>query len=144
MKPITNDRKGIFGEKFVADYLTLQGYRVSKSPDNGSDLIAQKGKKKFSIEVKTSGNLKGGIPDMHSTEFYEKDDKWFFVADFLYVVRLDNKGEPIQLDVLSKKEIDSLAHHYTTVIRIRTRKLGRTLFNGHIGKSVQLKKAEKK
>ena len=138
MKSLTNYFKGTFGEKFVFEYLTKKGYKVFPSPNNGSDLIAKKGKKTFSIEIKTSGNLKGGIPDMHSTEFIKKNGKWFFVAGYLYIVRIDKKNKPIQIDILNKKEIDRYANTHKTIIRIRTTKLDKDLFKKIVGKTVKV------
>ena len=75
---------------------------------------------------------------MHVTEFTEKEGKWYFVADFLYVVRLNEKNIPIQIDVLTRKEIDSFANSHSAVLRIRTSKLGRALHGGRIGKVEQI------
>src|SRR5690606_758972 len=127
---ISNASKGNFGELYVAKYLARQGYEVEVSTKNGSDLVARKGRKSICIEVKTTQNLKGGIPDMFVTEFIKKKGKWLFVADYLYVLRIDKKGKPFQLDILSKKEIDKYSATHRTVTRIRTTKLDLDLFKG--------------
>jgi Holliday junction resolvase-like predicted endonuclease len=108
MRDLTNASKGQLGEKVVRTYLEEEGYTVRTSSKNGSDLVAtKKGQEPFFVEVKASGNLKGRIPDMHTAEFCERNGKWYLVADYLYVVRLDGSGEPIQIDILSKAEVDS-------------------------------------
>jgi len=101
-------------------------------------LIAIKNKKKIKIEVKTTSNFAGGIPDMHSSEFILIDDKYFFVADYLYVLRIDKKNNPIQLDIISKKEIDSFSDSHKLVERIRTTKLDRVLNKREIGATIML------
>jgi len=142
MRDLTNASKGQLGEKLVRTYLEKEGYTVRTSSENGSDLVAtKKGKSPFCVEVKASGNLKGGIPDMHTSEFREKNGKWYLVADYLYVVRLDDSGEPIQIDFLSKAEVDSYNESHKLVTRIRTTKLDRDLHNKRIGKSVLLRKS---
>lgn len=135
-----NDEKANLGVQYVTDYLTKQGYAVAKraNGETGYDLLATKVNTSLRIEVKTTGNLLGGIPDMHDTEFYRKDDKWFFTADRLYIVRVDKEFKPIQLDILTKEEIDQYADSHKTVTRVRTTKLDRDLFKGNIGTSTKL------
>ena len=135
---MTNSEKGKLGEEYVKNYLTQQGYKISTSPDNGSDILAEKDNQKLSIEVKTTSNLTGGIPDMHITEFKLEDTKWLFVADYLYIVRLNDEGLPTQLDILSKNDIDKYADSHKTVTRIRTTKLDTDLNNRRIGESIDL------
>jgi Holliday junction resolvase-like predicted endonuclease len=135
---MTNSEKGKLGEKYVADYLRSAGFDVKNSPDNGSDLLAAKGKQIIKIEVKTTSNLTGGIPDMHTTEFFQKDGKWLFVADYLYIVRLDDKAIPTQLDIISKTDVDKYADSHKTVTRVRTTKLDKDLNSGKIGTTVKL------
>ncbi len=132
-----NSNKGKLGELFVKEFLTKRGYRILSEKRNGSDIIAQKAKSTpIAIEVKTTGNLLGGIPDMHLTEFEEMQGKWMFVADYLYILRLDKNGQPIQLDILNKKEIDNFADSHKLVRRIRTTKLDRAIKNKLVGKSI--------
>ena len=143
MRDLTNASKGQLGEKVVRAYLE-EGYTVRTSSKNGTDLVARKkGKTPFRVGVKTSGNLKGGIPDMHTSEFRRRNGKWYLVADYLYVVRLDGSGRPIQIDILSKAEVDSYNGSHRLVTRIRTTKLDRDLCNKTIGKSVQLPKSRR-
>jgi hypothetical protein len=132
-----NNEKGVLGEKFVTRDLEKKGYKVSRRGrgDKGFDLLAQKGAKKLKIEVKTTGNLNGGIPDMHNTEFKNKNGKWYFVPDLLYIVRINKDFKPVQLDILTKREIDRYADSHKTVIRVRTTKLDKDLFKKKVGKS---------
>lgn len=136
-----NKEKGILGEKYVIADLKCSGYKVMRrvKGEKGYDLLAKKGRNTFKVEVKTTGNLKGGIPDMHNTEFKMKRGKWFFVPDLLYILRLNKKFKPFKLDVLTKKEVDKYASSHTTVIRIRTRKLQRELFKEAVGRSIIIK-----
>lgn len=136
---MTNAEKGLIGEKFVADYMSQQGYSVTKSDQNGSDLIAIKNSQSITIEVKTTSNLAGGIPDMHTTEFYAKDGVWYFIADYLYIVRLDSNAKPTQLDIASRAEIDQYADSHKTVTRVRTTKLDKAIYQGNIGKTIKLR-----
>lgn len=134
-----NSKKGKMGEIFVREYLTNKGYEILDQKRNGSDIIARiKNKRPIAIEVKTTSNLSGGIPDMHLTEFYERDGLWYFVADFLYIVRLNNEGIPTELDILSKKEIDSFADSHKLVRRIRTTKLDKAINKETTGKKINL------
>jgi hypothetical protein len=135
-----NDEKANLGVQFVIGYLTKQGYELKKrvSGETGYDLLATKDDQPLKIEVKTTGNLLGGIPDMHDTEFYRKDNKWFFTADRLYIVRVDKEFKPIQLDILTKEEVDQYADGHKTVTRVRTTKLNKDLFKGNIGTSIKL------
>lgn len=135
-----NYTKSELGVAFVREYLDKQKFTVYKRliGENGFDLKAIKNGKVVKIEVKTTSNLKGGLPDMHNTEFYMKNNKWYFFADKLYIVRLNNKNKPIQLDILSKKEIDKYSDSHKTVIRIRTTKLDKDLYKQKIGQSKKL------
>lgn len=135
---MTNAEKGKLGEKYVSNYLKSKGFSVILSKENGSDLIAKKQARSIRIEVKTTSNLAGGIPDMHTTEFEKKKRNWLFVADYLYIVRLNDRAIPTQLDILTKKEIDKYANSHKTVIRVRTTKLDKDLNKGNVGKSIQL------
>lgn len=136
---MNNSDKGKFGEKFVADYLTDYGYSVRKrvKGEKGFDLLAQKDGEALKIEVKTSNNHNGGIPDMHDTEFSLNNGEWKFIADRLYVVRLD-EDKPVQLDILTKQEVDAYSKYHTTVTAVRTIQLGRNLFKKKVGKTIYL------
>lgn len=78
---------------------------------------------------------------MHTTEFYLKDGKWYFVADYLYILRLAEGGYPCQLDILTKEEVDRYADSNIVVTRIRTTKLDRDLFKREVGLSLTPEKA---
>lgn len=134
---MNNSDKGKFGEKWVRNYLQKEGYKLLPKKEKGSDIIAKKGNKQLTIEVKTTSNFRGGIPDMHDTEFKNKRGKWHFVADKLFVVRIKG-NKPKQLDILTKSDVDKFAHTHKTIIRIRTKKLDRELFKGKVGKSIKL------
>lgn len=138
-----NDKKGVLGEEYVRRHLESEGYKVVKRihGERGFDLLASKGKKKLKVEIKTTGNLQGGISDMHSTEFYKKYGKWYLVADRLYILRIDAKFKPVQLDILTKAQVDRYAASHKTVIRVRPTKLQRDLYKGLIKiPSVKLKR----
>jgi Holliday junction resolvase-like predicted endonuclease len=136
---MNNSSKGKLGELFVEKYLQDQKFNVRKKVkgETGFDLVATKKNISFTIEVKTSENLKGGIPDMHDTEFYKVADEWKFKADYLYVVRLKN-GLPFQLDILTKNEIDLYSSSHKTVTRIRTMKLDKDLHSKKLGVSIDI------
>ena len=125
-----NASKGKHGEEFVVDYLTRKGYDV-KYPSNtkGCDIIASKDGEDLHIEVKTTQNLQGGIPDMHDSEFDISDDGIFIKADYLYIVRLSNTDELKYIDILSKEDVDKFAKDHTIVKRVRTGKLETALKN---------------
>lgn len=131
-----NATKGTIGEMFVRAYLTKNGYTLLPEKRNGSDIVAQKGKRIVTIEVKTTSNTRGGIPDMHQTEFVKQQGKWYLVADFLYVVRLDRDNTVASLDILTKKDVDAFAESHKTIIGIRTTALDRALQKGKVGKTV--------
>lgn len=133
-----NSKKGILGENFAIDILKKSGYQVSKRPlgKTGYDLEASKNGKVLTIEVKTTKNLKGGIPDMHNTEFYEVDGRYHFVADRLFIVRL-NGDSVLRVDVLTKDDIDQYMDSHKVVTRIRTTKLDTAIKNEKIGKTFQ-------
>ncbi len=137
---LTNGKKGKLGEVLVHDYLVSHGYSILPERRNGCDLIAVKDGKEIAIEVKTTSNLHGRIPDMHNTEFQCIGGQWMFVADMLFVVRLGSNNVPISLDVLTREEIDRYAPTHKTVIRIRTTSLDRDLFKGMVGKKIDLSK----
>jgi len=136
---MTNSEKGLLGEKYVKNYLKSKGFLVLDVDENGCDIIARKGHKTTRIEVKTTSNLTG-IPDMHITEFKNKKGRWYFVADFLYILRLNNRGVPIQLDILTRREVDLYSGSHKTITRIRTTKLDRDLKNNIVGKIINFSK----
>ena len=136
---MTNSEKGLLGERYVRDYLISKGFTIDKIKENGSDLTAKKNGKTMMVEVKTTSSLIGGIPDMHTTEFRKKNGKWLFVADYLYIIRLNDKFKPIQLDIVSRKEIDTYAGSHRTITKIRTTQLDRALNNRKTGKSIIIK-----
>ena|SRR5258708_1559820 len=136
-----NSERGILGEKFVREILERSGYKVSKRMlgKTGYDLEVEKNGKILTVEIKTTGNLKGGIPDMHNTEFSEFEGKYYFVADRLFIVRLDENFNPLRVDILTKEDIDKYADSHKTVTRIRTTKLDTDIKNGKIGKTINVK-----
>ena len=136
---MTNHEKGELGEQFVQYHLKNNGYKLIDVPSKkGYDIAASKNGDVFTFEVKTTSNLSGGIPDMHDSEFFRKNDRWYFIADYLYVVRLDGYDMPLQIDILSKSVIDSFAESHKTVTRIRTTKLDTALKKKLIGESTIL------
>jgi hypothetical protein len=135
---MNNNLKGKLGEQYVAKYLTEIGYQVLPDKINGSDLVVSKNGVISTIEVKTTENMTGGIPDMHDTEFVLHDGLWHFVADFLYIVRLDTNKKPVTLDILTKAEIDSFAESHKTITRIRTTALDRELHKGTVGTTIKI------
>jgi len=136
---MNNSEKAKFGEDYVASYLSNHGYIVKKriKGELGFDLSAEKDGVTIKVEVKTLNNRRGGIPDMHDTEFSRINNEWIFNADFLYVLRLDG-DTPCQLDILSKEEVDLYSNNHQTVTRIRTMNLDRDLFKKKVGKSITL------
>jgi hypothetical protein len=137
---MNNSEKGKLGESYVKNYLMKEGYSVLDEKRNGCDFVAVKDGEVAMIEVKTTGNMKGGIPDMHDTEFEMNDNQWFFKVDFLYVIRINDNGIPIEMNILSKREIDEYANSHQTVTRIRTTKLDRAVYKGLVGKTINLNK----
>lgn len=133
-----NRKKGTIGEAFVREYLLKQGFQIVEAKINGCDIVAEKDGKTSKIEVKTTQNLRGGIPDMHDTEFMQVDGQWMFTADYLYVVRIDDEGKPFQMNILSKDEVDRYAASHATVTRIRTTKLDSDLYKRQVGQTIDL------
>lgn len=140
---MTNEEKRIFGENYIRNYLQRKGYKIIATKVNGCDIVAEKDKKRMMVEVKTSSK-KMGISDMHHTEFYLKDGKWYFVADFLYVLRINEDDQPYQLDILSREEIDRYCDSHVQLTKIRTTKLKRDLFAGKVGITMTPEKAWRK
>lgn len=99
------------GEQHIQKLLKKTGYNnivdvsKTKGKDKGFDIKASKDGREYKIEVKTSRKPEG-IPDMHGNEFKGKEGKFLFVADFLYVVRLDSKDKVDKVEILSRKEIN--------------------------------------
>jgi Holliday junction resolvase-like predicted endonuclease len=135
---LTNSEKGKLGEEFVRRWLCDNGYVIDSQRENGCDMVAEKDGERIRIEVKTTSDANGGIPDMHDTEFEWRGDGWYFVADYLYIVRLNDRNEPVRMDVLSKEEIDSLADKHRAVSRIRVTALGRAVGSGKLGRSINM------
>lgn len=134
---MNNAEKGVFGEKYVKQYLKSNGFvvRGRQKGEIGFDLLAERDGIRLKIEVKTSNNSRGGIPDMHNTEFYLSNGEWKLSADMLYVLRLDG-DKPVQLDILTKKEVDSYSSSHKTISVIRTTKLDRDLDKRLVGTTV--------
>lgn len=135
---MNNAKKGEFGEQFVAKYLKTHGFHQIKKAVgiNGCDLLATKNRHVYKIEVKTSNN-QFGIPDMHHTEFICVKNGYYFVADFLYIVRLD--GNKInRLDILTKKEVNKHAKNHKLILRIRPTKLKTDLKNKIVGQMISI------
>jgi Holliday junction resolvase len=132
------NRMGEMGVGIVIDYLNNRGYKCvdvqKNSKELGCDIVATNKKKKYRIEVKTSQKEKG-ISDCHSTEFNSKNK---FIADFLYIVRLDDKFNLISIDILTKKQINSYNHSRVEKIKLSST-LKTDLFKGNIGESISLK-----
>jgi Holliday junction resolvase-like predicted endonuclease len=82
---MTNSEKGKLGEQYVEKYLLSKGYEIVKNKENGCDLIVIKNKRIIKIEIKTTANLSGGIPDMHSSEFCLTKGKYLLsLTIFIY------------------------------------------------------------
>ncbi len=131
-----NKRKSDIAVKFVENYLHKKGDKYQNVTRDksypGCDIIVYINGKLKKIEVKGSGKEKG-IPDCYNSEF---DKKLQFNPDFLYIVRLNNKNKPIQLQKLTKKEIDKFAKkHREKRIIVLSSSLKKELFNGNIGKT---------
>lgn len=135
---MTNFEKSRLGEKYVAEYLRREGCQVIPSNVNGGDWISEKDGTRSLIEVKTTSNLNGGIPDMHDTEFTCSNGRWLLVADFLYIVRLDDNDRVVQLNILEKKEVDAFADSHRTVTRVRTTKLDSAIKRGAVGTTIDV------
>lgn len=135
---MNNSEKGKFGEEYVANYYRKIGYEVRRrvKGERGFDLLVEKNGEQLKVEVKTSNNHFGGIPDMHDSEFVMVNEEWKLIADRLVVVRLD-EDNPIQLDILTKEEVDSYSSSHRTVTAIRTTKLDRDLFKGKVGRMIR-------
>ncbi len=136
---MNNKEKALLGENYVEKYLKDQGYIVRRriKGEVGFDLFAEKDGKTSQIEVKTSENLRGGIPDMHDTEFSRVGDEWLFTGDYLYVVRIKDE-RPYQLDILTKAEINAYSKNHATVTKIRTMRLDTDLRNKKVGLTILL------
>lgn len=123
--------------KTVLEHLSSLGYEcedVSGDREHkGFDVIAKRDGESIKIEVK--GSLKDkGIPDSFITEF---DDQLRIVADFFYIVRLDENAVPKSIQILSKKEFDVYSDKHKRKITIQiSPKLKTELSRGRIGKTV--------
>ncbi len=131
-----NAKRQVIGEKLVPIILRDHKYkniRKRKKGEKGFDLVATKEKRKLKIEVKTSAREKG-IPDMFETEFKRKNNKWFFVADLLCILRVDETNKPIKLEILTKSQVNKYAHLHRPVVHIKvSSKLKTDLRNKKIG-----------
>lgn len=134
-----NKIKSDIAVEYVVKSLKKKGYspkeitRDKSSPDYyGCDIIVNINGKKTKIEVKGSGK-KEGIPDCYDTEF---DKNLNFNSDLLYIVRLDGKNKPIQLQKLTKKEVDKFSKkHREKRIIVLSSSLKKELFKGNIGET---------
>ena len=141
----SNSGKKKIGEKIVKDYLEQKKIIITDKKKNGSDIVIKKSlraKKEYTIEIKTTENLSGGIPDMHNTEFKETKTGLQLVADYLYIVRLIDNNK-CQIDILTKKDVDKYAagskgHKTKTSVRVSST-LKTDLKKQKIGKSIELK-----
>jgi hypothetical protein len=136
-----NKRKGDIGVETVIRHLTAQGYLcqdVSKQGRRygGFDVLAKKEGRTIRVEVKSSQS-EHGIPDFYSGEF---DDNLGLVADFIYIVRLDEDYRPRSIDVLSKEEVDRYSGSHQVIRRVKTAELQRALTKGVVGRSVSAPK----
>ena len=131
------NRMGEKGVQLVIDYLSEQRYKckdVQKvSSAKGYDILIEKDNKKETVEVKTTQKDKG-IPDCYSSEF-DKNNK--FIADRLYVIRLDNNFLLKKIEFLKKEEINSYIHKRIERIRISS-KLKTELFKNKVGEIIKL------
>lgn len=136
---LSNSNKGKLGERLVARYLVeKRGYKILDYKQNGCDIIAQKNGKNITVEVKTSSS-DYGIPDLNETEFELINNKWFLVADYLYIVRLNKEHKPFRLDILTKDDVDTYSDSHRIITRIRTTKLDIDLKRRVIGKFESIK-----
>lgn len=121
---MNNTKKSKLGENYIKTYYQRRGYKVTRRQkgERGFDMVAIKGKKKLKIEIKTTKNLNGGIPDMHNTEFTKEKGKWLFVADRLCIVRI-KAGKLMKPEILTRHQVDKYSDSHKTVIRVRTTKL---------------------
>lgn len=130
---------GEMGVKIVIDYLGSKGYTCTdvqkNSSESGCDIIAKNKKRIYRVEVKTTQSDKG-ISDCHSTEFNNQNK---FIADLLYVVRLDNNFNLNSIDILTKKQINTYKHSRVERIRFSS-KLKTDLFKGNIGEIITFEK----
>jgi hypothetical protein len=134
---MNNALKGTRGESVAISFIERLGYtKVRKSDRNGSDVIGEKSGRKYLFEVKTTTKAYA-LPDFHSTEFRQRKGGWYFVADFLVVVRL--KGyKPCSIHLLSKKDMDRHAAEHCPVMRIRPRGVKTDIEAGVAGKRYDL------
>lgn len=128
-----NARKGKLGENYVKSYYRKRGFKVMdrQKGEKGFDILAVKGRKKLKVEVKTTKNQNGGVPDMHHTEFRKRNGKWLFVADRLCIVRIKS-GKFIKPEILTRQQVDKYSNSHKTVIRVRTTQLDIDLKNKRI------------
>lgn len=133
---ITNHDLGQKGELIAKKFFEKLGYTVynRERTDKGFDLKIEKDGVKSTVEVKTTKNQKGGIPDIHHNEFTQKEDGlWYLTADYLCIIRTVD-GEVNQIDLLTKKEVDEFASTIRTKIMIQTTSLDTALRNKKTGK----------
>ena len=137
-----NQEKSDRGVQIVLEYLTKEGYpcqdvaRFGKE-HNGYDILAKKEDQDLKIEVKCSSKEKG-IPDCFNTEFDENQN---LIADYLYLVRIDENKNPKCLQILSKEEFDKYSHLHKKKIIIKiSNKLKTDLKNKVVGKEINLNK----
>ena len=139
----TNKIKSDMAVEFMIKYLEEKGYKLIKRVTTdkssldclGCDIIAEINGERKKIEVKGSGKKKG-IPDCFNTEF-DKDKK--FNSDLLYIIRLDYNNKPVQLQKLTKSQIDEFSekHHEKRSIRISST-LKNELYKRNIGETIPL------
>ncbi len=136
----SNKEKSDLGVRTVISYLSRRGYACKdvsevKIGNNGYDIVARRGGRRITIEVKCSAKDLG-IPDCFPSEF---DKNLGFIADYLYIVRLDSYNKPERIEVLSRKDIDRYSPYHKKIERIRvSSKLKTDLKNGVVGKVIGL------
>ena len=139
-----NKKKADYGVSTVINYLNRIGFKevkdVTKDKKDedayGCDIIALNlQNQRVRIEVKTTTNDKGGIPDCHDSLFNEDRT---VKADFFYIVRLDKEDitKIRWMEILTKEEIDRYKDSHKWLRRLRTTKLDIALYKGLVGKKI--------
>ena len=98
-------------------------------------MIAKKDNDILKIEVKTSENTKGGIPDCCDTEF---DIHKKLVADILVIVRVTPELTLKKIELIDKADVDSFSASHKIINRIRTTKLDAAIRNKKVGRHVEI------
>ena len=106
----TNLQVGKAGEYMVASELLFRGFDISiPSVDSGTDLVAEKDRKRFNIQVKTGNLLQGGFYQMSIgiKSFNRQSQSGMF---YVFVMR---DGESKRCVVLSSGDIERMVDQGT-------------------------------